>query len=133
MTTAADIMKLETEFWQSLVDRKPEKASALLTGTATSVAMSGIHHFSPADYITMAEEGPAKLTGFSFSRENVLFPTPEVAVATYEVAQTIEMNGQRQEMVCLDTTTWVRRDGRWLAAVHTETLKQDKQSQPSPA
>lgn len=133
MTSAADIMKLETEFWQSLVDGKPQKAGALLTGTATSVAMSGIHHFSPAEYVTLAEQGPAKVTGFSFSKEKVLFPVADVAIATYEVAQTIQMNGQSQEMVCLDTTTWVRRDGRWLAAVHTETCKQDQQGPSSPA
>ncbi|MCQ4163516.1 nuclear transport factor 2 family protein [Tahibacter harae] len=130
MTNAADIMKLEREFWQSLVDGTPKKAAALLTDTAASVSMFGIHHFGPAEYITMAEEGPAKLTGFSFSQEKVLFPAADVAVATYEVAQTVEMNGQPQEMVCLDSTTWVRRDGRWLAAVHTETNKQDKQGQP---
>lgn len=131
MTSAAEIMKLETEFWQSMVDGKPKKAAALLTDTATSVAMFGIHHFSPAEYIKMAEQGPAKVTAFSFSNEKVLFPTPDVAVATYEVVQNFEMDGEPQEMTCLDTTTWVRRDGRWLAAAHTETAKQDKQSRPS--
>lgn len=133
MTRAADIMKLETEFWQSMLDQQPEKAAALLTETATSVAMFGIHHFSPAEYIAMAKKGPAKITAFSFSNENVLFPSADVAVATYEVAQKFEMNGQPQEMVCLDTTTWVRVDGRWLAAAHTETVKQDTSSLSSPA
>lgn len=126
MTAASDIMKLETEFWQSMVDAKPKQAAALLTQKATNVAMFGIHHFSPAEYIRMAEEGPAKVTGFSFSNENVLFPTPDVAIATYEVAQAFEVNGQPQEMVCLDSTTWVRVDGKWLAAAHTETAKQNK-------
>lgn len=128
MTRAADIMKLETEFWQSMLDQEPEKAAALLTETATSVAMFGIHHFSPTEYIRMAKEGPAKITAFSFSNEKVIFPTPDVAVATYEVEQKFEMKGQPQEMVCLDTTTWVRVDGKWLAAAHTETAKQDKAS-----
>jgi hypothetical protein len=128
MTSAADIMKLETEFWQSMLDQEPEKAAALLTETATSVAMFGIHHFSPAEYITMAKEGPAKITAFAFSNEKVFFPTEDVAVATYEVVQEFEMKGQPQEMVCLDTTTWVRVGGRWLAAAHTETVKQDKAS-----
>lgn len=131
MTAAAEIMKLETKFWQSMLDEKPEIAAALLTEKATSVAMFGIHHFSPAEYVKMAEEGPAKLTAFSFSNEKVLFPTPDVAVATYEVEQKFEMDGKPQEMVCLDTTTWVRQDGKWLAAAHTETAKQNKSRRPS--
>lgn len=132
MTRAAEIMQLETEFWQSLLDDEPERAAALLTETATSVAKFGIHHFTPAEYITMARKGPAKLTAFAFSNDKVLFPTPDVAIATYEVEQKFEMNGELQEMVCLDTTTWVRRDGRWLAAAHTETAKQEMHNRPLP-
>lgn len=124
MTTAADIMKLETEFWQSMMDQKPEKAAALLASQAANVALFGIHHFSPVEYIRMAREGPAKLTSFAFSNEKVIFPTPEVAIATYEVTQGFLMQGQAHETVCFDTTTWVRSDGRWLAAVHTETPRQ---------
>jgi hypothetical protein len=131
MTTAADIRQLETAFWQSMVDQAPEKAAALLARQAVNVAMFGIHHFTPADYVTMAREGPARLTSFSFSNEKVLFPIPDVAVATYEVVQGFEMNGQPRETVCLDTTTWVRSGGKWLAAAHTETPRQDpKDGQP---
>jgi hypothetical protein len=121
MATAAEIMQLETSFWQSMVDQEPQKAAALLTEEAASVAMYGIHHFSPSEYVTMAEEGPAKLTTFSFSEEKVIFPTPDVAVATYKVDQSFEMDGEPQEMTCFDTTTWVNCGGRWLAVAHTET------------
>ncbi|WP_423457216.1 nuclear transport factor 2 family protein [Ottowia sp. VDI28] len=123
MATKADIMKLETEFWQSLVDQAPEKAAALLTGEAANVAMYGIHHFSPAEYLKMAKDGPAKLTSFLFSNEKVFFPAPDVAVATYEARQSFEMNDTVHEMICFDTTTWVKSNGKWLAAVHTETPK----------
>lgn len=133
MTTAADIMKLETEFWQSLVDGAPEKAAALLTDKAANAAMYGIHHFSPAEYLKMAKDGPAKLTSFSFSNEKVFFPAPDVAVATYEARQSFEMDGKAHEMACFDTTTWVKNNGRWLAAVHTESPRADSQSGPPSA
>ncbi|WP_418126047.1 nuclear transport factor 2 family protein [Variovorax sp. 160MFSha2.1] len=131
MTTPSDIMKLEAEFWQSVVNGEPEKAAALLTEPAANVAMFGIHHFTPDEYIKMAKEGPAKLTAFTFSNEKVLFPSTEVAVATYEVSQSFEMNGKTQQMVCLDTTTWIKRGGKWLAVVHTETEKQNQLLPPA--
>lgn len=124
MATSAEIMKLETAFWQSMVDREPKKAAAMLTDKAANVAMFGIHHFSPSEYVKMAEEGPARLTAFSFSDEQVMFPAPDVAVATYKVRQSFEMKGKPQEITCFDTTTWVNLDGKWLAAVHTETPEQ---------
>lgn len=126
MTSSADIMKLESAFWQALVDGQPDKAAGMLTGEAVNVAMYGIHHFSPADYVRMAEQGPAKLTAFSFSNQRVMFPAPDVAIASYEVKQAFEMEGEPQEMVCFDTTTWVHRNGQWLAAAHTETPRQDR-------
>ncbi len=124
MAASAEIMKLETEFWQSMVDQEPRKAAAMLTDEAANVAMFGIHHFSPSEYVKMAEQGPARLTAFSFSDERVMFPAPDVAVATYKVKQSFEVNGKAHEMTCFDTTTWINRGGKWLAAVHTETPEQ---------
>ena len=124
MATSADIMELETAFWQALVDRDPRKAAAMLTGKAVNVAVYGIHHFSPSDYVTMAEDGPVRLTAFTFSDAQVLFPTPNVAVASYTVRQRFEMDGEPQEQTCFDTTTWVHCAGTWRAAAHTETPAQ---------
>ena len=129
MPSAAEIMKLEKKFWQAMVDQHPEEAAKLLTDEAANAAMFGIHHFSPDEYLEMAKQGPAKLKSFTFSDEKVIFPAPNVAVATYEANQTFEMDGKVHEMVCFDTTTWVERDGKWLAAVHTETEKKS----PPPA
>lgn len=124
MTTSAEIMELEVAFWQSMLDQQPAKAAALLTEKAAMVAMYGVHHFSPADYIRMAEEGPARVMGFSFSDEQVFFPADNVAIATYKVRQSFEVDGKPQEMTCFDSTTWVKQHGKWLAAAHTETPEQ---------
>ena len=126
MSSHIEIMKLEAEFWQAMADQRPEQAAALLAAEAVSVAMFGIHHFSPSEYLSMAQTGPAKLTFFEFSNEKVIFPITDVAVATYEVKQIFEMDGKSHEMICFDTTTWVRNNGRWLAAAHTETQKPNK-------
>ena len=125
MSSHTEIMKLEVEFWQAMADQRPEQAAALLAAEAVSVAMFGIYHFSPSEYLAMAQTGPAKLISFEFSNEKVIFPIADVAVATYEVKQIFEMDGKSHEMACFDTTTWVKTNGRWLAAAHTETQKQD--------
>ena len=124
MATSAEILELERAFWQAMVDQEPAKAAALLPDKASMVAMYGVHHFSPAEYVAMAEQGTARVTGFSFSDEEVFFPIDDVAILTYKVRQSFEVDGMPQEMTCYDSTTWVKRDGKWLAAAHTETPEQ---------
>ena len=120
-TTPEAIMQLERMFWQSVVDMDLETAGALLDGHSISVGPWGIHHFSPDEYRAMAASGNARLTAFEFFDEQVVFPTPEIAVATYRARQAFTMAGEQQEMEVYDTTTWVRRDGQWRACAHTET------------
>lgn len=124
MTTQKDIMELERQFWQAIVDMDVDAATSLLDGESVSVSGWGIHHFTPPAYRKMALAGDARVTAFKFSEERVIFPTPDVAVATYKADQSITVNGRSQDMVVYDTTTWVRKDGAWVASAHTETVRQ---------
>lgn len=124
MTTQKDIMELERQFWQAIVDTDVDTAISLLDGESVSVSGWGIHHFSPSEYRKMASSGDARVTAFKFSEERVVFPAPDVAIATYKADQSITVSGKSQDMVVYDTTTWVRKDGAWLASAHTETVRQ---------
>lgn len=124
MTTQNDIMELERQFWQAIVEMDADTAVSLLDGESVSVSGWGIHHFSPAEYREMALSGDARVTAFKFSEERVIFPTPDVAIATYKADQSITIGGKSQDMVVYDTTTWVRKEGAWAASAHTETLRQ---------
>jgi len=124
MTTQQDIMELERRFWQAMVDMDIDMATSLLDRHSVSVAAGGIHHFDPSEYKAMALAGGGRITSFGFSDERVIFPTPDVAIASYKADQSFIVDGKRHDMVVYDTTTWVRKDGRWLAAGHTETPRQ---------
>lgn len=125
MATRDEIMELERRFWQAMQDMQVDAAVAMLDVHSTSVSGWGLHHFSPAEYKAMALSGKGRITSFELSDEQVIFPLPDVAVATYTARQCFTMDGEAHEMVVYDTTTWVRKDGQWLACAHTETPKQD--------
>lgn len=124
MTTQKDIMELERQFWQAIVDMDADTAISLLDEESVSVSGWGIHHFSPAEYREMVRSGDARIIAFKFSEERVIFPTPDVAIATYKADQSITVGKKSQDMVVYDTTTWVRKDGDWVATAHTETARQ---------
>ncbi|GAB2852373.1 hypothetical protein GCM10027277_20940 [Pseudoduganella ginsengisoli] len=124
MATQAEIMSLERKFWQSMVDMDVDTAVSLLDDQAAAAGTRGIHHFKPDEYRAMALSDTARITSFEFFDERVIFPVPDVAIASYKAKQSFTMDGKSHEMVVYDTTTWVRKDGRWVASAHTETPEQ---------
>lgn len=124
MATQDEIMELERRFWQSMKDMDIDTAVSLLDEQSASVSGWGIHHFGPAEYKAMAQSGGARITAFELFDERVIFPLPDVAVATYSAKQSFTLDGKRHDMVVHDTTTWVKKGSTWLASAHTESAQQ---------
>ena len=51
--------------------------------------------------------------------------TDDVAVVAYTVREQLTVEGQPLTLEAADASTWVRRDGRWLCALHTESISGD--------
>ncbi len=116
-----DLIALERRFWQSMVDRDTDTALGLLAEPALMVSSHGSMQFDHAGYRKMAENARHALTAFDLSNARVLRPSDDVAIVTYEVDQTTTMADREQRVRMSDSSTWVRRDGKWLCAIHTET------------
>jgi hypothetical protein len=48
-----------------------------------------------------------------------------VAVLVYNVHEELTVDGKPVTIDAADASTWVRRNGRWVCALHTESLKGD--------
>lgn len=125
MASPAQVIEdLENRFWQALVDNDAGTATDLLTEPALIVSAHGALKFDHAGYRRLAEQGPRVLTGYELSDMQVVFPNETTAIATYHVRQKVAQRGAEehadvQEMN--DTSTWIKRDGAWKCAMHTET------------
>jgi hypothetical protein len=49
----------------------------------------------------------------------------DAAVLAYTVHERVTVDGKSLTMDAADASTWVRRNGRWVCALHTESLKGD--------
>lgn len=128
MTTQDEIMDLERRFWQAVMDMDIDSAVALLDEHSMTVSARGIYYFEPTEYKAMAMDGEARITSFEFSDERVIFPGPDVAIASYKAKQSFTMGGKNHNMVVYDTTIWVKKRGKWVASAHTETPEQQDPS-----
>ena len=116
-----EIERLERAFWESLVDRDAAAAKGLLAPEALMASSHGTMRFDPAQYEKMLLDPKHGLLEYTLSDMDVLFPTDDIAIATYRAHQKMEMDGRQLEQDVVDTSTWVRMDGGWKCAAHTES------------
>ena len=122
MPDSATIERLETEFWQSMVDKDADKAVTMIADECLITGPQGTMRSDPADYKRMTEQGEWELDLFEFSDVQVIFPQEDTAIIAYNVHQTGSMKGQEMDLNCADSSTWVRDGDDWKCALHTETI-----------
>lgn len=117
----SEIEGLEKAFWNSMVAGKPEVATGMLTEPAMMVNGHGAMKFDHAAYTKMANDDEYRLLDYTLSDMEVIFPTDDVAVASYHVDQKVEMHGETVQMDMYDTTTWIKMGEQWRCVMHTES------------
>lgn len=117
-----EIERLEQSFWQSMVDGKASVATGMLTEPALMVSKHGRLKFDHATYEKMAADDSRKLTDYEISDFDVVFPTLDVAVASYRVRQSMASKGETRTEDVFDSSTWVKLGEAWKCVAHTESL-----------
>ena len=117
----AEIERLERAFWQSLVDRDADAARGMLAPQALMVSSHGTLRFDPAQYEKMLLDPQHGLLEYTLSDMDVLFPNDDIAIATYRAHQKMRMDGREMDQDVVDSSTWVKVDGAWKCAAHTES------------
>ena len=49
----------------------------------------------------------------------------DVAIIGYKVREKLTVDGKPLTMEAADASTWVRKNGRWVCALHTESVAGD--------
>jgi hypothetical protein len=122
------IVELETKFWQSILDEDTDAAVAMLDDKSVVTGSQGHALLSHDDYRSMAEQqGQTKwrLKTFKLEDVKVTFPIQDVAVIAYKVTEEMDVDGKPVTLKAADATTWVRKGGKWRAALHTESVLGD--------
>ncbi|MBT1159434.1 nuclear transport factor 2 family protein [Aminobacter anthyllidis] len=121
------IIDLEQKFWSAMVDKDVEGSVAMLTEESIVAGAQGTALLRHDDYRGMARQGESlwQLKSFQLDNVKVMFPSQDVAVIAYTVTEEMEVEGEPVTLKAADATTWIRRNGEWLAALHTESVLGD--------
>lgn len=118
-----ELIDLEKKFWQSMVDEQTDVALHMLAEPSFIVSPHGTMKFNHDTYRKMAEQGSVVIKRYDLGEMEATFIGDGAAVLCYEVRQVVAPRGKDQETEqhMKDTSTWVKVDGNWRCAMHTET------------
>ena len=121
------LLDLEKRFWDAM---RTKDASTAANMTDDGCIIVGAQGVSAVDQKTMGKlttEGEWQLQQYSFDDRNtqVRFVSDDVAIVAYKVNERVVVDGETLPIEANDSSVWVRRNGEWLCALHTESLAGD--------
>jgi uncharacterized protein (TIGR02246 family) len=126
-TKEQEIVDTEQRFWDAMQTKDGETAARLTDDGCIIVGAQGVSAIDRKSMQKMTKEGKWELEQFSFNDKTrqVRFINDDVAIVGYTVSEQIVFEGETLQFDAHDSSVWVRRDGEWRCALHTESLAGD--------
>ena len=125
-TIEKELVELETQFWQAMKDQDVEAAMQVTDNTCIVAGAQGVASLPREAVGGMLKSPSWTLNEFEFIGDVVTsVVTDDVAIVAYKVREQLTVDGEPLTFEAADASTWVRRDGRWLCALHTESIAGD--------
>jgi hypothetical protein len=108
-----------------LCDNDVETAVRLTDDPCIVTGAQGVGRIDREQLVQMMQEAPYTLREFDVHDVQVRCLGDDVAIVAYKVHEELTVDGEPVTIDAADSSTWVRRNGRWKCAMHTEALTGD--------
>ena len=117
-----ELLELEKQYWEAICNRDGATATRLSDARCLVIGPQGIGKLDREALAGMVENAPYQLKKFRLEDDvQVRTIADGVALIAYKVSEEIVIDGETQTLEAFDSSVWVRRDGGWVCAAHTET------------
>ena len=126
-TTTVDQVLLDSErsYWQALKDKDNEAIVRLTHDPCIVAGPQGTARVERAQLVKMMGTKPWSVEEFELKDAQVEFLRDDVGIVAYAIHEKLIVDGKPVTLDAFHTSTWVRRDGTWQCAAHTESLPGD--------
>jgi hypothetical protein len=130
MTTTSktqEVLEHERRFWNAMRDKDAIAASRMTNDSCLVVGAQGVSAIDPETMARLTREGDWELERYTFDETTaqVQFLSDDVALVAYKVNEKLTVDGKPLNLDANDASVWVRKNGDWLCAMHTESLAGD--------
>ena len=122
-----ELMDVERRFWNAMQEKDAATASTLTDEQCVIVGAQGVSAIDAKTMAKLTSEGTWELKQYSFDEQKrqIRFLTDDIAIVAYPVKERVIVDGETLPVDANDSSVWVRRDGQWRCALHTESLSGD--------
>jgi len=125
-TIENELVDLETQYWQALRDKDVGAAIALTDEPCIVAGAQGVAAIDHRTYHAMMGNAAWDIVDFEIRDDvQVRVLDEHTAIVAYTVHEELTVDGEAVAFDAADTSLWLRRDGRWLCALHTESIAGD--------
>jgi uncharacterized protein (TIGR02246 family) len=125
-TIETELLELEKRYWQAMKDNDVDAALRLTDDPCIVTGAQGVGLINRQAFRAMLEHAPYTLHRFQLKDDaQVRFLRDDVAIVAYQVHEELIVDGKPVTLDAADSSVWVRREGRWVCALHTESIAGD--------
>jgi hypothetical protein len=122
-----ELLGQEKRFWDAMKKKDGRETAQMTDDGCIVVGAQGVSAIDGATMNKLTVEGEWELKQFTFDerKAQVRFINDDVAIVAYPVSERVVVDGETLPIEANDSSVWVRRDGTWRCALHTESLAGD--------
>lgn len=125
-TPEKELVSLEKKYWKAIKDRDVDAAMRLTDDPCIVAGSQGVGRISAEEMTAMMQKARYTLDAFEFQGDvQVRMLGPDVGIVAYKVHEELTVDGKPVTLDATNSSTWIRKGGRWLCALHTESLPGD--------
>jgi len=119
------LIELENQYWQAIRDKDMDAAMRLTDDSCVVAGAQGVARIDRKAFAGMLNSGNWTLNEFNLDQVQVQPITDDVATVAYKVREELTVDGKPLTLEAADTSTWTKRNGRWVCSAHTEAIAGD--------
>ncbi len=125
-TIEKELLALERKYWRAIKDKDVATALSLTDDPCLIAGSQGVGRVDRQSFANMMKSATYTLDSFEIHDDvQVRLLRDDVAILAYRVHEKLTVDGKRVSLDAADSSTWIRRQGHWLCALHTESIKGD--------
>lgn len=113
----SEIFDLEKKYWDAMAGKDYETVRSLTKFPCIVAGKQGVRSVDEPDFKKMFEQGSTKTMKVKGISDEQVQTGEDHAVIGY----LIELDYDGHSMKCACTSTWVKENGAWVCAMHTES------------
>ena len=138
-TVEKEVLGLEEQYWRAIRDKDVEAAKRLTDFPCLVTGPRGVGQIDEGTFTKKMQSPACTIRRVELGDDaQVRLLRDDVAVIAYKVHEELVVDGKPVALDAADSSTWIRRNGRWACAHHSGSIVgdpfgRDRASSASPA